>query len=85
MVQKPKEETRSRLLHAGIKEFGAHGFRGASLRDIAKAANTNVAAIKYHFGSKEHLWRAAVSHLYRCLGEAIMADEAGWPLSLIHI
>ncbi|MBT8433005.1 MAG: TetR family transcriptional regulator [Altererythrobacter sp.] len=37
---------------AGIKEFAAHGYRGASLRDIAKRADTNVAEVRYHYSSK---------------------------------
>ena len=72
MPTKKRPNTKARLLEAGIREFGAHGYRGASLRDIAKRADTNVAAVRYHYNSKEELWRAVVSHLYRQLADAIL-------------
>lgn len=75
MAKAKRPNTKTRLLEAGIKEFGAHGYRGASLRDIAKRADTNVAAVRYHYNSKEDLWRAVVSHLYRQLADAILDDE----------
>lgn len=75
MAKALRLDTKSRLLKAGIAEFGAHGFRGASLRDIAKRADTNVAAVKYHYESKEELWKAVVSFLYRSLADAILDDE----------
>ena len=75
MANSKRPNTKSRLLLAGIKEFGAYGYRGASLRDIAKRADTNVAAVRYHYNSKEELWRAVVSHLYRQLADAILDDD----------
>lgn len=75
MPKASKPSTKARLLQASIQEFSAHGFRGASLRDIAKLAGTNVAAVKYHYDSKEKLWQSAVSHLYGALGEAILNDD----------
>lgn len=35
--------------------FAEHGFSGTSVREIAKAADVNVAMISYYFGSKEKL------------------------------
>lgn len=75
MTRASRLDTKSRLLKAGIAEFAAHGYRGASLRDIAKRADTNVAAIKYHYDSKAELWRAGVSHLYRALADTILDNE----------
>jgi AcrR family transcriptional regulator len=72
-IAKPRAKTR--LLQAGIKEFSAHGYRGASLRDIANLAETNVAAIKYHFGSKEIFWKEVVSHLYQSLAATILDND----------
>jgi AcrR family transcriptional regulator len=72
MPKPSRPKTRARLILAGTKEFAAHGYRGASVRDIANLADTNVAAIKYHFGSKEKFWQAVVSHLYRALADAIL-------------
>ena len=35
--------------------FARHGFAGASLRQVTAAANVNLAAVNYHFGSKDNL------------------------------
>jgi AcrR family transcriptional regulator len=75
MPKTTKLRAKARLLQAGIKEFAAHGYRGASLRDIAKLADTNVAAIKYHFGSKEMFWKEVVSYLYQSLAATILDND----------
>lgn len=51
------EQTKQNLLDAAQKLFAEHGFRRTSVRDIAKEAGSNVAAVNYHFGSKENLYR----------------------------
>jgi len=51
------------ILQVSEKLFAEHGFAGTSVRDIATAANINVAMISYYFGSKEKLLEAMV--LYR--------------------
>ena len=38
--------------------FGERGLEGATVRDIAARAKVNVAAISYHFGGKDELYRA---------------------------
>ena len=75
MPKTSKPRAKARLLQAGINQFAAHGYRGASLRDIAKLAGTNVAAIKYHYGSKEIFWKVVVSHLYQSLADTILDNE----------
>lgn len=47
--------TRDRLLAAAETLFAEQGFESVSLRDLTHAAGTNLAAVNYHFGSKEHL------------------------------
>lgn len=56
-------ETRAKLIIAALDSFGRHGFDGASTREIAKRAGANLAAIVYHFGSKEALHRAVAEHV----------------------
>jgi TetR/AcrR family transcriptional regulator len=73
------DNTRSNLLRAAIFVFGRHGYAGGSVRQIAERANSNIGAIKYHYGSKEKLWQAVVTHLFRELGEYIMRDASSWP------
>lgn len=52
------EDTRARLLVAALRLFSGHGFARTSVRAIAEAAGTNVAAIAYHFGDKAGLYSA---------------------------
>jgi TetR/AcrR family transcriptional regulator, regulator of cefoperazone and chloramphenicol sensitivity len=52
------EDTRARLLHTGLRLFAQHGFAQTSTRELAEAAQVNVAAISYHFGDKAGLYRA---------------------------
>lgn len=47
--------TRERILGAAETLFARHGFAGASLRQVTAAANVNLAAVNYHFGSKDNL------------------------------
>lgn len=54
----PASDTRQRLLHAGLQLFAAQGFATTSTRELAEAAQVNVAAISYHFGDKAGLYRA---------------------------
>jgi len=56
-------ETRRRLIEAGLDVFGRLGFEGATTRMIAKEAGANLAAIVYHFGSKEALHLAVAEHI----------------------
>lgn len=55
------EQTRERLLNAAREEFSQHGFQGATVRDICRRAETNVAAVNYHFGSKDGLLAEALN------------------------
>ena len=56
----PGGDTKERILNTAERLFGEHGFAGTSLRAIAKNAGVNLAAIHYHFGSKEALLLAAL-------------------------
>ncbi|MEO5627136.1 MAG: TetR family transcriptional regulator [Dokdonella sp.] len=51
----PNFSTRERILGVAETLFARHGFAGASLRQVTAAANVNLAAVNYHFGSKESL------------------------------
>lgn len=47
--------TKQRILEAAEDLFARHGFTGTSLRQVTSAAKVNLAAVNYHFGSKDHL------------------------------
>jgi len=51
-------DTRESLLDAAESLFSEHGIQAASLRQITQMAGANLAAVNYHFGSKEGLVRA---------------------------
>ncbi len=60
-------ETRAQLIEAALDVFGRLGYEGASTREIAKAANANLAAIVYHFGGKEALHIAVAEHVVQSI------------------
>jgi AcrR family transcriptional regulator len=52
------EASRQRLMQAGLRLFAKKGFARTSIRELALAAEVNVAAISYYFGDKAGLYRA---------------------------
>jgi len=72
-------ETREAILVAALAAFSESGFDGTSTRDIVTRAGVNHGLIRYHFGSKEKLWRQAVDRAFAELGAgvaAVMSDDA---------
>jgi len=66
MQKKPDrspEATRERILDAALDLFGERGPTGTTVRDIAARAGVNVAAISYHFGGKDELYRAVAKSI----------------------
>ena len=55
---KPPHETRTRILDAAEELFMLHGFEGTSMRLLTSKAGVNLAAVNYHFGSKDALIEA---------------------------
>jgi len=53
----------NRLLDTAIEQFGRKGLEGASTREIAKAAQTAMSSITYHYGGKDGLYLAAARHI----------------------
>jgi AcrR family transcriptional regulator len=62
-------DTRESLLDAAETLFSAHGIEAASLRQITQHAGANLAAVNYHFGSKDGLVRAVFSRRLRPVTE----------------
>jgi AcrR family transcriptional regulator len=63
-------ETRDRILDAAEHLFAEQGFAGTSLRSITTAAEANLAAVNYHYGSKEALLIAVFERRINPINEA---------------
>ncbi|GAA4619677.1 TetR/AcrR family transcriptional regulator [Actinoallomurus vinaceus] len=79
--------TRERLLESATRLFGERGIEATSLRALTDAAGSNIAAVNYHFGSKEGLLRAVVDQTMRAVNDerALRLDElesAARPMSI---
>jgi AcrR family transcriptional regulator len=59
-------DARERLLAAAQEAFAARGFEGATVREICRAAQANIAAVNYYFGDKEQLYVEAVKRAHMC-------------------
>ena len=59
----PSKNTKERILNAAEKLFAEHGFAGTSLRELTRAAQVNLAAVNYHFGSKDEVLRAVLRRI----------------------
>ena len=77
------EQSRERLLRAGLALFAQHGFAKTSTREIAESAQTNIAAISYYFGDKAGLYRAVFFESQGAPAEEI-ARYTGTGLSLVQ-
>lgn len=66
-----EEGTRERILRTAERLFAERGFNGVSVRELAAAAQANIASIGYHFDSKEGL----LSEVYRRHCEPMIAER----------
>jgi AcrR family transcriptional regulator len=61
---KKKGSTRTRLLDAAAQAFARKGFTDTTVAEICDEADANIAAVNYHFGSKEELYQASWLHAF---------------------
>lgn len=59
-----RDSTRDRLLAAAIGVFAEKGYRDATVAEVCEAASANIAAVNYHFGSKEKLFRQVLREAF---------------------
>ena len=52
-------DTQEQILEAACRLFAEKGYRGTTVAQICRAAHANIAAVNYHFRSKENLYRRA--------------------------
>ncbi|MCG2586352.1 CerR family C-terminal domain-containing protein [Massilia sp. TS11] len=70
------EETRQRLIAAGMRLFARDGYEAVTTRQLAEAAAVNQAAIPYHFGGKEGVYLAVAEHIASAAGARVQALAA---------
>jgi len=81
-------DARERIQRAAAELFAERGYHGATLRQIAAAADVDVSLISYHFGSKRGVF-AAVHALHSSpavvLRRAMAADKHSFPERLVTL
>lgn len=70
MASATSTDTKTQILDVAEQMFAAQGFAGTTLRNIVSKAGVNLAAVHYHFGSKEELFRAVVARIAKSIVES---------------
>ena len=85
---KPQTETQTRILDTAEELFMQRGFEGASMRMLTAKAGVNLAAVNYHFGSKDALIEAVFHRRLDAMNaeriaelERLETDADGRPLA----
>lgn len=76
MTDSPDVNTKTALLAAAVEVFADKGFDSATVRDICGRAKANVAAVNYHYGSKDGLYAAVLEEIFPT-GAEWRAEENG--------
>jgi AcrR family transcriptional regulator len=82
--RKDAQETRNRLLTAAAEVFAEKGFWESTHAEICRKAKANIAAVNYHFGSKEQLYVQAWKHAFDRSLQAYPADGGVAPNAPAH-
>jgi AcrR family transcriptional regulator len=72
-MTRPSDITRQRILKAAERLFADRGYEETSIRAIVAKARVNQAAINYHFGGKDGLYREVLRTAFRALTEQQLA------------
>ncbi len=81
-----KPDTATRILDVAERLFVEHGFEATSLRMITQQAEVNLAAVNYHFGSKDALFESVFMRrigpfVAACLAELDALEQSGQVLT----
>ena len=75
-VQARGAQARQQLLVHATRIFAGKGYTAASTREICEAAGVNLTAIRYYFGNKEGLYRAALIEPIQIIAEQLGGFDA---------
>jgi TetR/AcrR family transcriptional regulator, regulator of cefoperazone and chloramphenicol sensitivity len=79
-------QARDRIMAAATIAFAERGFNGVTIRDLAQRAGVNLAAVNYHFRSKEDLYAAVIeTALAQWTSETIAASDLAAGASLATV
>src|SRR5215467_816607 len=70
-------DTRDRVLQVAQQLFAERGYRGTSLRDIAKRIGIKAPSLLHHFPSKQQLYVAVLDRMFEIVEAAAAALEWG--------
>jgi TetR/AcrR family transcriptional regulator, regulator of cefoperazone and chloramphenicol sensitivity len=75
--KEPSEGTKARVMEAAIEliSSGKESFQSITIRKIALAAQVNVAAVNYHFGSKNNVLNGVLRFFLERLIEGLSSEE----------
>jgi AcrR family transcriptional regulator len=76
VASRSTETTRAALIKAATSVFSEYGYGGGSVRLITQRAMANQAAVNYHFGGKDGLYREVLMAATRALEENAFLDAA---------
>jgi AcrR family transcriptional regulator len=71
------DRAKERLLKSAGQIFADKGFKAATIKEITDAAEANIAAVNYYFGSKERLYIESVKHAHSFMIQGI--GKPNWP------
>ena len=58
------EATRRQILGTAVRLFAEHGYADTTSKMICREAGVNIAAVNYHFGSRDDLYRAVLDEVH---------------------
>lgn len=75
----PESGAKRKLLDAAVSLVARAGFDSVSVRDVTGASGTNVAAVNYHYGSREGLMGVVIASVLEplCARRAVFLEGAG--------
>lgn len=79
MTESQQLDTKERIVLAARKLFALKGYEGASVRDIAKDAGVNIAALNYHFQGKLNLFHQVIDQVFDETSQQVRDHRSAYP------